>query len=146
MARKRGGDFFREKGGWYPYVHYETGGVVEDILFLRTSLVFLFFYFFKTKQGFTPKKLRRIVLRPKTNGNPCGNSTWFFLDHPWKSTLFIIHPWNLFFYNPWKFHILSFPICSFFFFFFNRSIKGALTKNLSCLVAIKEGGKGAQDM
>ena len=33
-----------------------------------------------------------------------------------------------------------------FFFFFNRSIKGALTKNLSCLVAIKEGGKGAQDV
>ena len=74
---------------------------------------FIFFYFFETKQGFTPKKLHRIVLRPKTNGNPCGNSTWFFLDHPWKSTLFIIHPWNLFFHNPWKFHILNFPICLF---------------------------------
>ena len=71
----------------------QTGGV-EDILETYLNLPLEFFIFllypwkFWTKQSSTPWKFNKFVLgpmeipRPKTK-TP-GNSTLFFLGHPWK--------------------------------------------------------------
>ena len=54
---------------------------------------------------------------PRSKTKTHGNSTWFFLEHPWKFYFFLIDSWNfgiLFLHYPWKFPILNLPCLEFF--------------------------------
>ena len=66
------------------------------------------------KKNFHPWTFSKIAWHlleiPWSKTKTYGNSTWVFLEHPWKFPLFSIYLWNfhmLFLQYHWKFHVLN---------------------------------------